>query len=256
MSIWPRDFIHGYQFTDWAQNIIERISQLLGILQLDLNLFLLFEDVEDYSHGMNLNGLIIRIPCNQCSDATIVEVKGRISYYITWNILWLFNQGRVTHPIESGLCDYVRLKLGLAPPHWDSTTRDRWEFGYSVTAYFFEYIEKRRNGFVRDFVNEFQKDRREHRLIEALTGKDISMWWFEYCSYTVDCFDADNNIKVRVVDQTSSTFFAMFPEPATRLYYILRDTLAELYPNASYPSLKHLTLFIRDFAGVAEIFHQ
>lgn len=41
-----------------------------------------------------------------------------------------------------GIADYVRLKAGLAPPHWKrDESMDRWDAGYQRTAYFLEFLE-------------------------------------------------------------------------------------------------------------------
>lgn len=46
--------------------------------------------------------------------------------------------------LVEGIADWVRLRCGLAPPHWDSSKPGtRWDGGYQHTAYFLAYLEKR-----------------------------------------------------------------------------------------------------------------
>ena len=45
-----------------------------------------------------------------------------------------------------GIADFVRLKAGLAPPHWKGPKEElgeRWDSGYQQTAYFLDWLEER-----------------------------------------------------------------------------------------------------------------
>src|SRR2546423_8596784 len=45
-----------------------------------------------------------------------------------------------------GIADFVRLRAGLAPPHWGSAKEelgDTWDSGYQKTAYFLDWLEER-----------------------------------------------------------------------------------------------------------------
>ena len=51
-------------------------------------------------------------------------------------------EGTCPGGLIEGIADYVRLKAGLAPPHWKKNEKmDRWDEGYQRTAYFLEFLE-------------------------------------------------------------------------------------------------------------------
>lgn len=98
------------------------------------------------------------------------------------------HNGHNTSPggLIEGVADFVRLRAGLAPPHW--RRRDdasRWDAGYQHTAYFLDWLEDKRRfgpGTVRR-LNE--KLRTAERYVEAafwpeLLGRDVADLWREY----------------------------------------------------------------------------
>jgi hypothetical protein len=86
-----------------------------------------------------------------------------------------------------GIADYVRLKCGHAPPHWERRWRDcAWDDGYEKTAYFLEWLECRFGPGTVVWINARLRDceYEETSFWEACCGSDINTLWKEYCE---DC---------------------------------------------------------------------
>lgn len=51
--------------------------------------------------------------------------------------------GTAPSGLIEGIADFVRLKAGLAPPHWESVNKKEgsWDAGYERTAFFLVYLE-------------------------------------------------------------------------------------------------------------------
>ncbi|KAJ5161566.1 hypothetical protein N7492_006958 [Penicillium capsulatum] len=114
----------------------------------------------------------------------------------------------VTHPpggLIEGIADFVRLKAGLEPPHWQrpKSAVDRapkWDAGYQYTAFFLAWIEDVRIGegaigmlndrlFRVGYVgeNEDEDDKnRSHGEVgfwESLYGAKVADLWNQYGEY-------------------------------------------------------------------------
>jgi len=78
------------------------------------------------------------------------------------------------------VADFVRLRAGLAPPHWKRGRGERWDEGYDVTGYFLDWIEQRYEGFVRG-ANAILKDAKwDEGIFKLITGKRVEDLWKEY----------------------------------------------------------------------------
>ncbi|KND88825.1 hypothetical protein TOPH_06530, partial [Tolypocladium ophioglossoides CBS 100239] len=81
-----------------------------------------------------------------------------------------------------GVADWVRLRCGLAPPHWKRDAGGAWDAGYQKTAYFLDYLEGRfGDGLVRR-VNEKLRIQRydEAAFWSELTGASVDKLWRDY----------------------------------------------------------------------------
>ena len=64
------------------------------------------------------------------------------------------------------MIDFVRLKAGLDPPHWQKGG-ERWDQGYEKTGYFLEWIENTYgDGTVRE-INERMRDKEYDEKVRA-----------------------------------------------------------------------------------------
>lgn len=93
-----------------------------------------------------------------------------------------------------GIADFVRLKAGLAPPHWKKPTcaaerPSKWDEGYQHTAYFLAWLEDVRveRGFVGVLNDRLLRvgyvDKSEVSRVgfwEDLVGARVEDMWEEY----------------------------------------------------------------------------
>jgi len=86
-----------------------------------------------------------------------------------------------------GISDFVRLKAGLAPPHWKGPKGElgeKWDAGYQKTAYFLNYLEEEHGsgtvGKINDTLRTEQYD--EQHFWEGIFGKGngIDVLWKAY----------------------------------------------------------------------------
>jgi Peptidase of plants and bacteria len=92
----------------------------------------------------------------------------------------MLGHGTAPSGLIEGIADFVRLRAGLAPPHWDRRSGKRWDEGYAVTGYFLDWIEKDYSGFVRA-VNVILRDAKwDEEIFKLITGKDVDELWKEY----------------------------------------------------------------------------
>ncbi|KAH8197054.1 hypothetical protein TruAng_008761 [Truncatella angustata] len=85
--------------------------------------------------------------------------------------------------LVEGIADWVRLKCGLAPPHWNhEETGDRWDGGYQRTAYFLAYLERRFGEETVRKVNETLRTQRyeEKAFWTGLVGRPVEQLWEDY----------------------------------------------------------------------------
>lgn len=76
--------------------------------------------------------------------------------------------------------DWVRLRSGLAPPHW-SPGGNSWDAGYHVTAYFLEWLTERYGEGTVQEINELMKDAPYDELIfKTVTGRKVDKLWKFY----------------------------------------------------------------------------
>ncbi|GLJ24740.1 hypothetical protein SUGI_0472970 [Cryptomeria japonica] len=107
------------------------------------------------------------------------EIRGVLYHEMTHVWQWDGN-GNAPGGFIEGFADYVRLTAGLAPSHWIKPgSGDRWDHGYDVTAYFLQYCESIRAGFVA-CMNAKLKGGWDIRFFNDLTGKSVDQLWKDY----------------------------------------------------------------------------
>ncbi|RYO91075.1 hypothetical protein DL766_003361 [Monosporascus sp. MC13-8B] len=97
--------------------------------------------------------------------------------------------------LVEGVADFVRLRCGLAPPHWRRpgppgdggdngapAPPNRWDAGYQHTAYFLDYLEGRfGEGTVRRLNEKLCAERyEEKRFWTELLGRPVKQLWQDY----------------------------------------------------------------------------
>ncbi len=77
--------------------------------------------------------------------------------------------------------DWVRLRAGLAPPHWIKGRGNKWDDGYDSTAYFLDWIEQEYGRGTVRALNLSMRDRGyEDRLFKEHTGRKVTKLWGLY----------------------------------------------------------------------------
>jgi hypothetical protein len=96
-------------------------------------------------------------------------------------------QGTAPGGLIEGIADFVRLKAGLAPPHWKKGTSEesrgrKWDEGYQKTAWFLEWLEGRCGNGVVGRINESLGRGRyvEGQFWEGVCGCTVQSLWEEY----------------------------------------------------------------------------
>lgn len=81
-----------------------------------------------------------------------------------------------------GIADWVRLKAGLAPPHWKKAGEGEWDAGYDCTAYFLEYLEARYGEGTVGRLNEKLRteEYQTKRFWTELLGRPVEQLWLDY----------------------------------------------------------------------------
>ena len=99
---------------------------------------------------------------------------------------WQWN-GKGTCPggLIEGIADYVRLRVGLSPPHWKKELGGDWDAGYQHTAYFLDWMENDMGECsVRKINDALRKEKyHEDRFWKTLFGEDVESLWKKYTRY-------------------------------------------------------------------------
>ena len=107
------------------------------------------------------------------------EITGVLYHEVTH--VWQWNgNGRANGGLIEGIADYVRLKAGYAPSHWVKPGQgQKWDQGYDVTAYFLDYCNSLRNGFVAE-LNKKMRTGYSDQLFVQILGKTVVQLWNDY----------------------------------------------------------------------------
>ncbi|KAK9462865.1 uncharacterized protein V1516DRAFT_671342 [Lipomyces oligophaga] len=96
------------------------------------------------------------------------------------------NNGLGTAPggLVEGIADFVRLRAGLQPPHWNRNgPKTRWDEGYEKTAFFLDWVDIAvRRGIVERLNVVLQTKRYNSGIFIELTGHSIEHLWQNYVS--------------------------------------------------------------------------
>ncbi|KIW14811.1 hypothetical protein PV08_07596 [Exophiala spinifera] len=115
-------------------------------------------------------------------------VRHEIAGVITHEMVHCFqNNSRGTAPggLIEGVADFVRLKAGLAPPHWNRSPENRgekWDEGYQKTAWFLEWLEVEYGQGTVSRMNETMGTEKydEKKFWLNLFGQSVDSLWKTY----------------------------------------------------------------------------
>ncbi|XP_028797062.1 uncharacterized protein LOC114752493 [Neltuma alba] len=107
------------------------------------------------------------------------EVTGLLYHEMTH--IWQWNgNGQANGGLVEGIADYVRLKAGYAPSNWVKPGQgDKWDHGNDVTAYFLDYCNSLRNGFVAELNKKMKTGYSDDYFMQIL-GKPVDQLWNDY----------------------------------------------------------------------------
>ncbi|KAL2423626.1 hypothetical protein ABEF95_002830 [Exophiala dermatitidis] len=122
----------------------------------------------------------------QSRDST--RIRHEIAGVVTHEMVHCYQHnchGTALGGLIEGIADFVRLKCGLAPPHWNKTPESRgqrWDEGYQKTAWFLEWLEDRHGKGSISRMNETmgRENYDEKRFWHGLFGQSVEELWSQY----------------------------------------------------------------------------
>lgn len=140
-----------------------------------------------YTVGTSPDGNAKEIHLSQSYVAHVdrARLATEIDGVLTHELVHCFQyNGRGNAPggLIEGIADWVRLRCGLAPPHWKQEVKDRWDAGYQHTAYFLDYLERRfGSGTVRRINEKLRLSRYDERTFwPELFAQDVGSLFADY----------------------------------------------------------------------------
>ncbi|KAI6283063.1 hypothetical protein MCOR27_003415 [Pyricularia oryzae] len=115
------------------------------------------------------------------NDGIAHEIVGVITHELVHCYQW-DAKGTCPGGLIEGIADFVRLRCGLSPPHWEKDLEGSWDRGYQHTAYFLDYLECRfGDGTVRK-INEGLRTRKyeEKPFWTEIVGRPVEQLWADY----------------------------------------------------------------------------
>ncbi len=120
------------------------------------------------------------------------EVRGVVVHEMVH--CWQWNGGgEAPGGLVEGMADWVRLRAGLAPPHWKRKKGGgggRWDAGYQYTAWFLDWLEGRFGAGTVPRLNRLLKEgkyeEREYWRHRSGLHKTVQELWREYQKWLAD----------------------------------------------------------------------
>ncbi|KAK1695017.1 hypothetical protein QYE76_011714 [Lolium multiflorum] len=106
------------------------------------------------------------------------EVRGLLYHETTHVWQWGVMDYAKKPGLFEGIADYVRLKAGLVSGA-KAGQGDRWDQGYDVTAFFLDYCDSLKHGFVAE-MNRKLKDGYSDDYFVHILGKNADKLWSDY----------------------------------------------------------------------------
>ncbi|KIW76602.1 hypothetical protein Z517_09046 [Fonsecaea pedrosoi CBS 271.37] len=115
-------------------------------------------------------------------------LRHEIAGVITHEMVHCFQgncHGTAPGGLIEGIADFVRLKAGLSPPHWNKSPENRgqkWDEGYQKTAWFLDWLEELRGPGTVSRMNETMRRVRyhEHEFWTGIFGEPVDQLWTRY----------------------------------------------------------------------------
>ncbi|OAJ42550.1 hypothetical protein BDEG_25999 [Batrachochytrium dendrobatidis JEL423] len=217
-------------------------------------------------------------------DRALAELEGLMVFALVAELWTPLSEAQVPDWLGSGIADYIRLKAGLAPPHWNRMEGNSWEDGYSTTAYFLDWVEtNEKPNLVHELVKMWSTNELEsnqilpwsHKTWEQLVGSTLETTWNAYQNsltleinqthiHTVCVPDHEDGWPayhlahhVLVDAQQARLFRSAVPDPIEWLRKCLDIALRLLYIDPSHAPrwFQTVRLILRQMDGVAHTIH-
>ena len=111
------------------------------------------------------------------------DVKGEFTgvLYHEMTHVWQWNgDGEAPGGLIEGIADFVRLRSGYVPGHWVGPGQgDRWDQGYDVTAWFLDYCNGLRSGFVAELNKKMRTGYSDSYFVDLLE-RSVDQLWKDY----------------------------------------------------------------------------
>jgi hypothetical protein len=115
-------------------------------------------------------------------------LRHEIAGVITHEMVHCFQHnchGTAPGGLIEGIADFVRLKAGLAPPHWNRAPENRgqkWDEGYQKTAWFLEWLEEKWGAGTVSRMNATMAKEQydEKKFWQDLLGESVDKLWSRY----------------------------------------------------------------------------
>ncbi|XP_031391172.1 uncharacterized protein LOC116203550 [Punica granatum] len=126
------------------------------------------------------NNIRINTDYLQVYTGDLKEEFAGILYHESTRV-WQWNSnGTAPEGLISGVADYVRLKAGKPAKGWPGRGSGwRWDEGHAVTAYFLEYCEGLRTGFIADLNAKLRGSYSDDFFVDLL-GNSVYGLWSDY----------------------------------------------------------------------------
>ena len=136
------------------------------------------KEIDDDHKEIHLStSYIENIPAKRKEDEIMGVITHEMVHCWQWSAL-----GTAPGGLIEGVADWVRLKAGLAPPHWTKKQGGDWDAGYQHTGYFLEHLENKfGEGSVRRVNDSLRKTKyNEDKFWKAIFGRSVGGLWEDY----------------------------------------------------------------------------
>lgn len=96
--------------------------------------------------------------------------------------VWQWNgKGKAPIGLLNGIADYARLTAGWPAKNWPKKgSGSSWKQSSVITAYFLQYCNGLRDGFVANLNAMMKNHRYRDSYFQTLLGKSVDQLWYEY----------------------------------------------------------------------------
>ncbi|MED6173708.1 hypothetical protein PIB30_062200 [Stylosanthes scabra] len=170
-----------------ATNFIDTLFGLNNNVAAVSNVTITVENIDGVAFATSDN--IIHVSAGYIERYPGRDIKADITgviYHEMVHIL-LFNGNHTARPpsgLVEGMADFVRLRAGYVSHSWAPVgVGFKWDQGYEVTAYFLDFCQSIRLGFVADLNKLIMQHGYSESYFHRLLGMPVSQLWANYKTF-------------------------------------------------------------------------